>query len=139
MLDLKFVRENAAAVKTAIKNKKVNLDLDVLLDLDSQVLDIKKKLQLLQEEKNANAKKVPKASADERPGLIERGRTIAGEITKLEPDVNAKEDELKKLLWLTPMVPASDVPIGRDDSENVERKKVGATPEFNFAFAFFSS
>ena len=134
MLDLKYVRENADAVKTAIKNKKVNLDLDALLSLDAQVLEIKKKLQVLQEEKNANAKKVPKASADERPQLIERGRQVAGEISKLEPEVNAKEEELKKLLWLTPMVPASDVPIGKDDSENVERKKVGNPPEFNFAF-----
>jgi seryl-tRNA synthetase len=134
MLDLKYVRENADLVKTAIINKKVNLNLDELLHLDAQVLEIRRKLQTLQEEKNANAKKVPKASADERPNLIARGREIAQEISKLEPDVNAKDEALKKLLWLTPMVPATDVPIGRDDSENVERKKVGTPPEFQFAF-----
>jgi seryl-tRNA synthetase len=134
MLDLKYIRENADLVKKAILEKKVHLNLDELLDADAQVLDIKKKLQALQEEKNANAKKVPKASADERPGLIERGRTIGQEISSLEPLVNAKEEELKKLLWLTPMIPAADVPVGKDDSENVERKKVGAPPEFNFAY-----
>jgi seryl-tRNA synthetase len=134
MLDLKYIRENADLVKKAIIEKKVHLNLDELLDADAQVLEIKKKLQALQEEKNANAKKVPKASADERPGLIERGRTIGQEISSLEPLVNAKEEELKKLLWLTPMVPAADVPVGKDDSENVERKKVGTPTEFNFAY-----
>ncbi len=134
MLDIKFIRENAEAVKTAIKNKKVNLNLHELLHLDGQVLEIRKKLQSLQEEKNANAKKMPKAAPEERAGLIEHGRAIGQEIAKLEPEVQAKEEELKKLLWLTPLVPASDVPIGKDDSENVERKKSGAIPEFNFAF-----
>jgi seryl-tRNA synthetase len=47
--------------------------------------------------------------------------------------VNVKEEELKKLLWLTPLVPASDVPVGADDSENVERKKGGTLPQFPFA------
>ena len=132
MLDLKFIRENPELVKKAIQNKKVNLDLDVLLALDEGVLGIKKRLQALQEEKNSNAKKMPKASPEERPGLIERGRAIGQEISKLEPEVNEKEEALKALLWLTPLVPAADVPIGKDDSENVERKVGGGIPSFDF-------
>jgi seryl-tRNA synthetase len=134
MLDIKFIRENAAQVKTAIQQKKVTLDLDQLLGIDQEVVAAKKKLEALQAEKNANAKKMPKATPEERPGLIERGRAIGKEISTLEPEVAAKEEELKKLLWLTPMVPAADVPVGKDDSENVERRKVGTPPEFNFAF-----
>jgi seryl-tRNA synthetase len=134
MLDLKFVRENAESVRTAAKQKKVNLDLDLLLDLDQQVLDVKRKLQVLQEEKNSNAKKMPKAAPEERQGFIDRGRAIGAEIAQLEPQANAKEEELKKLMWLTPMIPAADAPIGRDESENVERKKSGELPKFNFEF-----
>jgi seryl-tRNA synthetase len=133
MLDIKYVRENADAVRTAIQQKRVNLNLDELLQADQSVLELKKTLQTLQEEKNANAKLVPKASKEERPGLIERGRAIGQEISKLDPEVTAKEEALKQLLWLTPLVPASDVPVGRDESENVERKKGGTLPEFNFA------
>jgi len=134
MLDLKYIRENADTVKKAIEQKRVNLNLDELLHVDQQVLDLKKKLQSLQEEKNANAKLVPKASATDRPGLIERGRSIGQEISKLDPEVVAKEEQLKQLLWLVPMVPAPDVPVGKDDSENVERKRSGNPPEFSFAF-----
>jgi seryl-tRNA synthetase len=133
MLDLKYIRENKDLVKTAILNKKVNLNLDELLGLDGEVLDLKKRLQALQEEKNANAKKMPKATPEERPQLIERGRTVGQEISKLEPELTVKEEGLKSLLWLTPLVPASDVPVGKDDSENVERKKGGVIPHFDFA------
>ncbi len=134
MLDLKYIRENADLVKKAIVNKKVNLDLDILLSVDAEVLGLKKKLQTLSEEKNANAKKVPKATPEERKGLIDHGRAIGQQISEMEPEVANKELELQQLLWLTPLVPASDVPVGKDDSENVERKKGGTPPEFNFAF-----
>jgi seryl-tRNA synthetase len=133
MLDIKYIRENKDLVRTALQNKRVNLDLDELLSLDAEVLELKKRVQALQEEKNANAKKMPKATPEERPGLIERGRAVGQEISKIEPELAVKEEGLKNLLWLTPLVPATDVPIGKDDSENVERKKGGTVPAFDFA------
>jgi seryl-tRNA synthetase len=133
MLDIKYIRENKDLVRTALQNKKVNLDLDELLSLDAEVLELKKRVQSLQEEKNANAKKMPKATPEERPGLIERGRAVGQEISKIEPELALKEEGLKNLLWLTPLVPAADVPVGKDDSENVERKKGGTIPVFDFS------
>lgn len=134
MLDIKYIRDNVDAVKKAITQKRVNLNLDELLGVDQEVLNLKKKLQVLQEEKNATAKLVPKATPEERPGLIAKGKEVGQQIAALEPQVNVKEEELKKLLWLTPLVPAPDAPVGKDDSENVERKKGGTVPEFPFAF-----
>ncbi len=133
MLDIKYIRENKDLVRTALQNKRVNLDLEELLSLDAEVLELKKRVQSLQEEKNANAKKMPKATPEERPGLIERGRAVGQEISKLEPELALKEEGLKNLLWLTPLVPAADVPVGKDDSENVERKTGGTIPAFDFA------
>ena len=133
MLDIKYIRENKDLVRTALQNKKVNLDLDELLSLDAEVLELKKRVQALQEEKNENAKKMPKATPEERPALIERGRAVGQEISKIEPELALKEEGLKNLLWLTPLVPAADVPVGKDDSENVERKKVGTVPAFDFS------
>ena len=132
MLDLKYIRENVDLVKKAIVQKKVNLNLDDLLAADQKVIELKKKLQALQEDKNATAKKVPKATPEERPSLIEHGKKIGQEISALEPQVNAEEEKLKELLWLTPLVPAADVPVGKDDSENVERRKHGTPPAFSF-------
>ncbi|NDG83889.1 MAG: serine--tRNA ligase [Proteobacteria bacterium] len=132
MLDLRYIRENKDLVRNAIQQKRVNLDLDELLALDSEVLDLKKKLQALQEDKNANAKKMPKAAPEERPSLIEHGRSIGKEIAQLEPVLVLKEEGLRNLLWLTPLIPAADVPVGKDDSENVERWKGGEIRSFEF-------
>ncbi len=133
MLDLKFIRENPDVVRRAIEQKRGTLNLDQLLSADQKALEGKKRLQSLQEEKNSNAKKVPKASPEERLSLIERGRQIGAEISGLEPLVNAAEEEVRRLLWLAPMIPAEDVPIGKDDSENVERKRNGELPRFDFS------
>jgi seryl-tRNA synthetase len=132
MLDIKFVRENPSVVRDAIKNKKVPLDLDQLLAADQALLDSKKKLQVLQEEKNANAKKVPQAKPEERPPLIERGKAIGKEIAALGPEIELHEKTVAELIALTPQIPATDAPIGIDESENVERYKVGTLPEFSF-------
>lgn len=132
MLDLKFVRENPEIVRKAIEVKRVNLNLDDLLKADQAALDLRKKQQALQEEKNANAKKVPAASPADRPGFIERGKQISVELGAIGPEIEAADLALKQLLWMTPNIPAIDVPVGKDDTENVEAYKRGELPKFDF-------
>ncbi len=133
MLDLKFIRDNADKVRWAIEVKRVELNLDDLLAVDSEVLKLKREIQLLNEEKNANSKRMGKASPDERPGIIERGKAIGEELKGLEPQLREAEERLRGLLLLTPNIPADDVPIGADDSENVEVKRWGEQTQFDFA------
>src|SRR5206468_7348784 len=70
MLDLRFVRENPEKVRWAIQVKRVDLDLDELLNVDQAVLKLKRQIQALNEEKNTNSKKMGKATAEERPQII---------------------------------------------------------------------
>lgn len=132
MLDLKFIRENPDAVKTAIAQKRVGLNLDDLLAQDQIVLKLKQETQELQEKRNAHSKKIPKASNEERPALIEEGRKIGVELDAMKPKLAEEEEKLKQLLYLVPMIPSPEAPIGKDDSENVEVKKAGKLPEFKF-------
>jgi seryl-tRNA synthetase len=77
MLDLKQIRENPEAVKRAIVEKRVSLDLEALLAADQHALGLSRTLQELQEKRNHNAKLMPKASATERPRLAtHRGRRV---------------------------------------------------------------
>ena len=64
MLDIKFIRENPDIVKKAIKNKNVNIDLDVMLKLDEEISEINKKLQDLREAKNAITSQIPSLKDD---------------------------------------------------------------------------
>jgi len=86
MLDSKFIRENPDAVRNAIRDKHIALDLDALLAADRKLLDLSRELQLLQEQRNHNAKSIPKASQSERATLIATGREI-GEAESILQDL----------------------------------------------------
>ncbi|MBI3258126.1 MAG: serine--tRNA ligase, partial [Ignavibacteriae bacterium] len=133
MLDLKFIKEYPALVKKAIQLKNVDVDLDALLKWEQSVSEYKKKIESLQSERNANAKKASQASPQEREALIHRGREIAAEIEKLKPTLNEAEEKLKHYLLLVPNIPAEDAPIGENEQANVELKRWKEPPKFDFA------
>ena len=133
MLDLKFIRENKQIVQKAINDKAIQLDLTSLLAEDERVLHLKKEIEVLQTERNANAKKVASASKEERPALIQEGRELNAKIETIKPNLEQAERKLKELLSLVPNIPDEDVPFGKDSSENVVVKSWGQKPEFDFA------
>ena len=132
MLDLKFIRENPGEVRRAAEVKHVNLDVGELLRVDRELLGLKQRAETMQAERNQNAKLVPKATPEERPLLIQNGKDLAEALKSLEPELRAHEDALKQLLLQVPQIPHPSVPLGRDDSENVELRKEGAPPSFDF-------
>ena len=132
MLDLKFIRENTDAVRRAIEVKHLDLDLDHLLRVDGELLALRQKLEHLQAERNANAKLVPKATPEERPVLIQRGKDLAEDIKAMEPELRAHEDALRQLLLLVPQIPDERAPVGASDEDNVELRREGTPREFPF-------
>lgn len=85
MLDIAFIRQNAELVRTAIKNKRLDTDLDALLAADKDRREILVKLEQRRARKNEVAALIPKASKEERPQLIEEGKAVKSEIEELEP------------------------------------------------------
>lgn len=132
MLDIKFIRENPEIVRQAIEKKGVSLDLDTLLELDRQVQGLKRTIEQLQAERNANAKAVARARPEERASLIEKGKEIGRQLAGLEPQLRALEAQLKNLLYLTPTIPWEGAPVGPDDSFNVETRVHGNPRIFLF-------
>jgi seryl-tRNA synthetase len=132
MMDLKFIRENPQLVKDAVRLKRVSLDVDALLQADQALAALKKQSQALNTEKNANAGKMKGAKPEEREAIIGRGREINTEIEALKPSIEEAEKNLQGFLFLAPMIPSPDSPVGPDDSGNVEVKQWGTKPEFSF-------
>ena len=132
MLDIKFIRENSDIVKNACKLKNVALDIDQLLALDKEVSSLKTEEQNLLTQKNGITAKIPKASADERPALIAESKALDEKVKALKPRAEKAEEELKGLMYLTPQIPSPKAPIGKDDNDNVEVKKAGVLPKFDF-------
>jgi seryl-tRNA synthetase len=122
VLDIRFIREHADEVRRAIEVKQVNLDLDLLLTEYQTVVRLRQSLDELNRERNENAKRVPKASAAERPQLIERGRAIGAEIREAEQTLRDAEARLNELLLLVPNVPDPEAPVGgEEDAVEIRR------------------
>lgn len=126
MLSLDFIRNNKEKVIEAAKNKNRRIDIDAILKLDDQRRELIQKIQILREERNKTSHGKP----DEK--TIARGKEIKEEIKKIEEELKNINDQLTKLLSFVPNVPLDEVPIGKDETGNVEIKKWGKIPEFDF-------
>ena len=122
MLDIKFIRENPDAVRTAAKNK--NSDpgkVDETIKLD------KARRQLLVEIENLRAKRNT-TTKDQ----INEGKKIKDQLKKLEPQLKEVEEKLDITLRQIPNIPFDDVPVGKDESENKPIRKWGTPKKFDF-------
>ncbi len=132
MLDLKFIRENKDILTQAIKEKGSSLDIDALLEADKLVTSLKSEIQDLQATRNSHSKKIPVASAEERPALIEEGRKIGKDLDARKPALQEAEDKLNSMLYLVPSIPHPDAPKGVGEDDNVEIKNSGDKPKLSF-------
>lgn len=132
MLDIKFIRENSDIVKKACELKNINLDIEQLLKLDRELVSLKTEEQNLLTQKNAITAKIPKASAEERPNLIAESRGLDEKAKGIKNTVEEIDVRLKNMLYLVPQIPSPKAPVGKDDNDNVEVKKFGVIPKFDF-------
>ena len=132
MLDIAFIRQNADVVRAAIKNKRVELDLDELLNADKERRETIAKLEQKRARKNEIAGLIPKASKEDRPKLIEEGKSVKGELETLEPALVSVQKRFDDLMLRVPSIPRPEVPIGAGEEDNVEVKKVGTPRKFDF-------
>lgn len=133
MVDIKFIRENKKEVERAIKNKKIDLDLDALLGLDERRLKILGEIEVLSAEKNKiNSLIMAAKNAEEKKNIIEKGKGIKKKIDALEPEAGKIKTKYDSLMIKVPTIPSGDTPIGKDESENKEVYKWGKKPAFNF-------
>jgi seryl-tRNA synthetase len=132
MLDIAFIRQNADTVRAAIKNKRVDVDLDALLAADKDrreaLLEIEKK----RARKNEIAQLISKASKEERPTLIEEGKAVKVALEQLEPAMTEAQKRFDDLMLRVPSIPRPEVPIGVGEDDNVEIRKVGTPRSFDF-------
>jgi seryl-tRNA synthetase len=132
VLDIRFIRENPDAVRLAIQQKNVALDLEALLDVDRRLLDLKRETEEVQAERNRNAKAGGKVGPEERAALIERGKALGARLAELEPRVRELEAELREFLLRVPTIPYAGAPVGPDESANLELRRFGEVPSFDF-------
>lgn len=132
MLDIKFIRENVDVVKKATRDKRFDVDIDRLVELDSRRRDLLYESEQKRARRNEVASEIPKASNEERPALIEEGKALKARVSEIEEELGAVTEEYERLLLMVPNVPLDEVPVGEGEEDNVEVRRVGEIPEFDF-------
>lgn len=122
MLDIRFIRENPSKVKEGATAKNIEVPIEEILRLDGEYRELSRVLQELYSQRNRFAK--------ERD--VEGGREIKPEVDSKEGKLREIKEKLNRLLLSIPNMPADDVKIGRDESENEVIRKNGSPKQFKF-------
>ena len=125
MHDIKYIRNNPSEFEKEIKKRNVKIDLNKILELDKINRSLIQKKETLESEK----KKISKTNDK---SLFEKSKKLSTEIEKLNNDQDKIDEDLNSILSNIPNIALNDVPIGLDDKSNVEIKKIGTIPSFNF-------
>ena len=127
MIDLKLIRENPEMIKANAARRGCNVNIDEIVELDRQARELTTTIETMRAERNRLSKacKDNPAARDEVKALKEK---LAVEEPRLA-EIAAKIDEL--ISWL-PNLLSSDVPDGKDDADNLELRKEGVLPTFEF-------
>ena len=133
MLDLKFIRENAEAVQENCRNRGVEADVGLVVELADRRSALIQELNELKQEQNRMAKSIGQERDPEaREKLITGSREMKQQIPAKEAELHEVEARLRDEQLKIPNMTHPDSPIGRDDSENVEIRRSGEIPEFSF-------
>ncbi|MEE1061049.1 MAG: serine--tRNA ligase, partial [Ruminococcus sp.] len=143
MIDIKFLRENPEAVKQNIKNKfqdsKLEL-VDKVIELDAQSRAVKQQADELRSNRNKISKQIGALMAQ---GKKEEGMALKDEVTRqaeqlaeLEKQEAELSEKVNEIMMIIPNIIDPQVPIGKDDTENVEVERYGepVVPEFEIPY-----
>ena len=143
MLDIRFVRENPEVVKQNIRNKFQDQKLplvDEVIELDAKARETQTEADNLRAEKNRVSKEIgqfmSKGMKAEAEAAKARVAEIAARLAELEPLETELQEKIKKDMMVIPNIIDPSVPIGKDDSENVEIEKFGepVVPDFEISY-----
>src|SRR3990172_8030002 len=152
MLDIRFIRENVELVKQAAQAKRITCDVDRLIEVDQRRRELQVTLDKYREQVKESGQRIGmlrNAKSEAYKRAIAEGKTDAdikaeadrfqAEMTAIKPKIKELEDsegpilaEFDQLMLTIPQPADPDVPIGKDESENVELRKVGEVRRFDF-------
>ena len=134
MLDMKFVRDNLDVVRAMLKNRNNSLNLDNFAELEKKRRDILNESDALKNQKNSTSKKIGalRKAGEDTTEISASVRELGNKISALDGQLREVEENLREILLSIPNIPADDVPIGVDDTQNPEIRRWGTPRSFDF-------
>ncbi len=133
MIDLDLVRSSPELFQAACKAKNIKLDVAAFLKLDEKRRSVMVEVQTMQAERNAVSKKMPTVKdKTEKETIVKEMKVLGGNLKEQEAALALLENDWMEMQLRLPGIPLPSVSKGKDDSENVEVRKHGAMPTFDF-------
>lgn len=129
MLDIKFIRSNPDLVKKAMKNRNADLDsmVDEVIETDAARRNLMGEMESEKARQNDVSKKIPqmKKEGKDTTEIMKEMKVLSEKISSLRTKISELEEKQRQILLSIPNVPHESVPVGKDDSENVEVRRWG--------------
>ena len=136
MLDIKFIRENPDLVKAAMRKRNADMDkqIDEVLQLDTDRRELTAKVESMKAQQNSVTKKIPemKKNGEDTSEIMREMKALSDEISSINSELNQVEKVLREKILAIPNIPNETVPVGVDDSDNVELRRWGEPRVFDF-------
>ncbi|MGN0839096.1 MAG: serine--tRNA ligase [Pyramidobacter sp.] len=134
MIDIRMLREETDAVKAYLKARNNSFDVDKVLELDAEKKKILASVEELKAKRNAGSKEVGRirAAGGDASAIMKEMKELGDQVKADDARVAEIDEELHNLLLQIPNRPDKTVPIGRDETENVEIRRWGEPRKFDF-------
>jgi seryl-tRNA synthetase len=132
MIDLHDLRKRPEAYADAAKKKRIGVDVQAFLDIDEERRKLLTGVEEMRAKKNAVSKDVPTMKGEEKEKAIKEMKELSEELKAKEEALAGMEAQWQHMQLLLPSIPLPHVPVGKDDTENVEIRKWGDVPSFSF-------
>ena len=132
MIDIKQIREDPKKFDKAAKDKGFDVDIDRLLEVDNALKSAKQNLQHISTEKNRLGKSIPKLTGQEKESALNQLAQLKQQEADYDQDVKKLQPQFDELVLQVAQPPDDGVPLGKDDTQNVEIRKEGKVREFDF-------
>ncbi len=134
MIDIRTLREDLGIVKKAVADRGGTFDIETLEALDKRRRELLSSVEKDKATRNRVSLEIAelKKSGGDAEKLITEMRTLSDHIKECDVEVGAVEDRLRELMLQLPNIPDSSVPYGTDEQDNVEVRRCGAKPDFDF-------
>jgi seryl-tRNA synthetase len=135
MLDIRFVRENPDKVHDALLRRgEAPALLDEILDIEQKRRDMLRTVEDRRQQRNSISQQIGKLKQEgkDASGIMAEAKKISDEITGMQEELRTLEEGMMQRLLMIPNIPHEGVPVGRDDTENVEIRRWGETPSYPF-------
>ncbi len=134
MIDIKLIRNKPEKVKKCLEDRHYDFPLDQLLDLDSKRRELVNKTEELKASRNEGSRKVAelKASGENAEDIMTEMKEIGRKIKDIDTEISRTDEKLQQMLLSMPNIPHESVPVGEDESANVEVHKWGTPEKFSY-------